>query len=226
MLDKLAVTLQCDIYVPKRVCKLCCADPQLGTPYLNLTEIKVKKCSCCKTVKHYDNFNKNKSQKDGYDNNCKDCRKLSRLTNADKTKKYMRDWRNKNPNARKNYYDKNKESVSLYAKEYRKLNRDKLLLNSKNWRISNLDKDAAKTARRRASKLKATPPWLTKQDFEQIKELYEVTKAFRLYTGEEYHVDHIVPLQGENVCGLHVPWNLQVISAKENLSKHNKLIQE
>lgn len=195
-------------------------------PYLNLTEINVKKCSSCKTIKPFSDFNKNKSQKDGFDNNCKECRKLSRLNNSDKRIKYMRDWRTKNPTARRDHYNKNKQSASLYAREYRNKNRDKLLLNSRIWRINNLDRDAAKAARRRASKLNATPPWLTKQDFEQIKELYEITKAFKLYTGEEYHVDHIVPLQGEGVCGLHVPWNLQVISAKENLSKHNKLIQE
>lgn len=177
-------------------------------------------------IKDYCDFNKNKSQKDGYDNNCKDCRKLSRLNDTAKRIEYMRDWRNKNPDARKIYYHKNKELASFYAKEYRKLNRNKLLLNSKNWRLSNLDRDAAKTARRRASKLKATPPWLRKQDFEEIKELYEIAKAFKLYTGEEYHVDHIIPLQGENVCGLHVPWNLQVIPAKENLNKSNKLIEE
>lgn len=68
------------------------------------------------------------------------------------------------------------------------------------------------------------PSWLTKEDFVQIRELYICAQMFKLYTGQEYHVDHIVPLQGENVCGLHVPWNLQVILAKENLSKSNTLI--
>jgi 5-methylcytosine-specific restriction endonuclease McrA len=73
-------------------------------------------------------------------------------------------------------------------------------------------------------KINATPAWLTKEDHVQIQELYEIAQAFKLYTGQQYHVDHIVPLQGKNVCGLHVPWNLQVLEASENIRKSNKLL--
>lgn len=80
----------------------------------------------------------------------------------------------------------------------------------------------ASRAKRRAAKLNRTPIWLTKDHLEEIKDYYTAAEMFRQYTGEQYHVDHVVPLQGENVSGLHVPWNLQVLPAKENLMKSNK----
>ncbi len=185
-----------------------------------------KICSKCRVEKDIVLFNKNKAQKCGYDNQCKLCTKLSRLIKREDRIKYLKEWRQNNPNARKENYIKNKEQCADYAKTYRKDNLDKLRANSRKWQKDNLDRDAAKTAKRRAAKLKALPKWLTKDELEQIKELYTIAQMFKLYTGEEYHVDHIVPLQGENVCGLHVPWNLQVIPAKENLSKSNKLQEQ
>ncbi len=74
----------------------------------------------------------------------------------------------------------------------------------------------------RAAKLLRTPTWLTFEQKLEIECFYYKSMRYEEETGIKHHVDHIVPLQGEDVCGLHVPWNLQVIPAKENLSKGNK----
>lgn len=74
-------------------------------------------------------------------------------------------------------------------------------------------KSAAKAAKRRAAKLQATPPWA---DLEEIKNVYLEAQYFNM------HVDHIIPLQGKNVCGLHVWDNLQLLPAVENIKKGNK----
>ena len=71
-------------------------------------------------------------------------------------------------------------------------------------------------AKRRAKKLNATPKWLSKEDRAKIKDIY-------MSCPDGYHVDHIIPLQGEVVSGLHVPWNLQHLPAQVNISKSNKL---
>lgn len=71
-------------------------------------------------------------------------------------------------------------------------------------------------AKRRAKKLHATPKWLSREDKIKIKTIY-------MTCPEGYHVDHIIPLQGEAVSGLHVPWNLQCIPAEVNIAKSNKV---
>ena len=78
---------------------------------------------------------------------------------------------------------------------------------------------AAITAQRRAAKLQATPKWA---DRSAIKAIYEHAAFMTRVCNEPFHVDHFYPLQGEFVSGLHVPANLRIITAEENLRKSNR----
>jgi 5-methylcytosine-specific restriction endonuclease McrA len=78
-------------------------------------------------------------------------------------------------------------------------------------------------ARRRASKKNATPQWITLEDLVEIRKLYKAAKDISVQTGIKHHVDHIIPLNGGTVSGLHVPWNLQVLVWKENIRKSNRM---
>lgn len=115
----------------------------------------------------------------------------------------------------KDYKKNNENKVSSYQKKYNRI-----------YQINNRGKINSIISKRRAIKLKATPLWLTSEHFKEIENFYVQAQNLKLLTGLQYHVDHIVPLQGKNVCGLHVPWNLQVIPAKENMSKSNRLLKE
>ena len=90
------------------------------------------------------------------------------------------------------------------------------------WRKTHPERCRAYGAKRYAQKIQRTPLWLTETHLQQIQIFYDATTAFTKETGIEWEVDHIVPLQGENVSGLHVPWNLQVITRTENRTKSNK----
>ena len=74
-------------------------------------------------------------------------------------------------------------------------------------------------ARRRAAKLQATPKWLTREQRRLMRWIY----VWAASLPGDFHVDHIVPLRGENVCGLNVPWNLQILPADTNRRKGNRL---
>jgi hypothetical protein len=73
----------------------------------------------------------------------------------------------------------------------------------------------------RAAKLSSQPACLSDSDKQKIKDIYLLVGDLQLISGQKYHVDHIIPLRGKGVCGLHVPWNLQVLPADINLSKGN-----
>ena len=123
-----------------------------------------------------------------------------------------------------NIYPSCRHCVSKKDAHKYKNNRDVILERARAYIKKYPEKDRAKVAKRRARKLEATPSWLTKQDFDAIKDVYKEARRLELDKGVPYHVDHIVPLKGRTVCGLHVPWNLQVLAASENYSKSNQLI--
>lgn len=92
------------------------------------------------------------------------------------------------------------------------------------WKAAHKTQVLADNKARRRKHRNATPPWLSRQQKSEIRQLYQIAITMTKTTGEQYVVDHIVPLRGESVCGLHVPWNLRVITQEENLAKSNKLL--
>jgi len=184
-----------------------------------------RECTKCRIEKKFSEFPKSSKSSLGIDTRCKLCAiantKRYVVTNIDKVKATRRQQYERTKNERaayvKNWMRDNKQKRLAW----RLRNKEKLRSQFREWSERNKSKLVAKKARRRSAKLCATPSWVKAEDFLYIyKECREMTKS----TGVEYQVDHIVPLQGENVCGLHVPWNLQILSKIENVRKKNKLI--
>ncbi len=193
-----------------------------------------KTCSKCKIEKLLSCFNKNKSAKDGLTSRCKLCVKeysdAHYKLNKDKVleAQSVRRKVNKEHDAAyaREYHISNKSKISEYQKARYRANKPQIAERHRKWRKKNIAKSNALTAKYRALKLKATPNWLTAEHLEQIESFYIEAQRLSLSTEIPHHVDHIVPLQGKVVCGLHVPWNLQVLTAVENISKSNKLQED
>jgi hypothetical protein len=121
--------------------------------------------------------------------------------------------------AAKRYYEKNRQAVIARAAARPTEEKRRLQAEYKN---RNVDVVRADTSVRKRRHREATPKWLTPAERLQMRDLYLQARKLTELTRERYVVDHIVPLRGEEVCGLHVPWNLRVITQEENLKKSNK----
>lgn len=94
--------------------------------------------------------------------------------------------------------------------------------NKANWRKKNKGRVNSWTAKRYLAKIQRTPKWLTQDQLKEIEDFYLMAQQLETVFPWKQSVDHIVPLQGSTVSGLHVPWNLQILSAKANIQKGNK----
>lgn len=175
----------------------------------------MKKCKSCLMDKPFSEFYPNYKRK-GFKTDCKSCfikKGVERVKNSDivklAVKKAALKWR-----------QKNRQKCKELSKQWRLANPDKVKqinkIGGKAWRLANPTKDKAKKAFYNKRVKLATPNWLTKEQKQEIAHMYgSCPKGF--------HVDHIIPLKGSNVSGLHVPWNLQHLPAEKNLSKGNKI---
>ena len=142
--------------------------------------------------------------------------------NAEKLRAYHSAYREKNKELiaekRRANAQKNKE----YAKKYRETNKQNVYETKKKYVESNRSYINSYAAARKVAKINRTAKWLTKFDKLKISCMYSVASMLTRENKEAWHVDHIIPLQGKKVSGLHVPSNIQVIRGEENMAKHNK----
>jgi 5-methylcytosine-specific restriction endonuclease McrA len=150
---------------------------------------------------------------------CVECMKEDWVTDNDKRKLKPKSEAAKE--AAKRYYEKNKDAVIARAAARPK---QEVYAYKQKYKEANPELYKALTSVRKRRHRNATPKWITVEQKLAMRGLYLQAQQLTKLTGERYVVDHIVPLINEDVCGLHVPWNLRVITQEENLKKSNKLL--
>lgn len=208
-----------------------------------------KVCVGCNEVKAVDRFDGNRSK-------CKACRNADRVKKyqsdpdyrakrLEARARYVRENKEKAKQSDAKSYIKRRDEILAQKAKYHALNYERAIKPykqsyrsrpeiksryssymaeySRKHYQANKGLYLAKFIKRREAKRSAVPLWA---DLNAIKSVYKRASMMRQSTGLDYEVDHIIPLQGENVCGLHVAENLRIILRSENRSKSNKLLQD
>lgn len=166
----------------------------------------MKTCKICSISKPTAEFYKT-SNRVGFRTVCKVCftsKSLQRLRDNPPSKEQKKE-------AQKAFRERNPGYINQFR------NPEKNRQYSSQWRQRHPELNRVKKAKERAIKLQAMPSWLSKEQLQQIKDIYKACP-------KGFHVDHIIPLNGKDVKGLHVPWNLQHLPAVDNMRKSNKIV--
>jgi hypothetical protein len=164
--------------------------------------VEYKTCSSCKTAKETSYFSSDKQKKDGLSSRCKVC---------DSAKV-------------RSYYNENKDKARSRQKKYVANSQELYKEGQKRYYENNKEKFRAKEILRKHYQNNQTPEWLNKAHKAEIEGFYMFCKIFSSYKtkkSDTFQVDHIVPIKGKQVSGLHVPWNLHVLTCRDNAQKSN-----
>lgn len=191
----------------------------------------MKNCTRCQRRLSLGNFYPKKGSRDGLTGECKAC-------HAEKSASYRKAKASDIAIQRAVFRSNNREALAAATRKYQSERREETRVRNRAYYYADIERHqkrmalwhranreelrpyyAEKSRRRFATRLKATPSWA---DPEEILAIYEKCRDISLETGIKHHVDHIVPLVHPLVCGLHVHWNLQILTAYDNLSKSNK----
>jgi hypothetical protein len=177
-----------------------------------MTALPEKLCSACRITKPVHEFGKRSASQDGLNYKCRSC-------NAE----YLASWRARNPDAFKVWSADRKDLLSDRFKEWRAANKERRSQYMAEWTEKNRPLVRASQAKRNAARRRATPAWA---DQRAILDVYRRANEMTHETGIPHEVDHIYPLQGKTVCGLHCAENLQVLTQFDNISKLNRMPEE
>jgi hypothetical protein len=191
-------------------------------------------CTKCGESKPHDAFHFNKRQNAPY-RHCIQCHRAlvragylrNREVRSAQIKAYAKShpekfrqssaaWKARNQEHVKAYAEKTRAAKSEYHRKWYAENLEDKRAKNRKWAKDNPAKHLAICAQRRAAKLSACPQWA---DLKVIDEIYAEANRLTRETGIKHEVDHVIPLQGKTVCGLHVETNLQILVAAENRSK-------
>lgn len=161
----------------------------------HLLDQSVKACTKCRLFKRHDQFNRAKEKTDGRSSSCKECEQQR-----------CAQYRQNNRHIWQRHYRNNEKDYKARSKQRRIDHPEEKLVNEQN---------------RRAAKKQALPSWAkTKAMQAEFKRIVEHRHWLNEATGLSHDIDHIIPLQSDFVCGLHVPWNLMILPKKDNNSKN------